>query len=71
VVGFDAVSKSTGSSFEHSPLFCNHAALTLAHNEHCLFATLDEAVAGALAFSGGNWEPGPYYVAQVLRRRHP
>ena len=68
-VGFDAVSK-TADFFEHSPLSCNRAAETLTRNEHCLFDTLEEAVAGAMTFSaGGTYEPGPYYVAQVLRRK--
>jgi hypothetical protein len=67
-VGFDAVSK-TADFFEHSPLSCNRAAETLTKNEHCLFATLEEALEGAKFFSGGTFEPGPYYVAQVLRRK--
>jgi hypothetical protein len=67
-VGFDAVSK-TGDFFEHSPLSCNRAAEALARNEHCLFNTLEEAGKGAMIFSGAGYEPGPYYVAQVLRRR--
>jgi hypothetical protein len=68
-IGFDAVSK-TGDFFEHSPLSCNRAAETLAKNQHCLFDTLEEAVAGAMTFSAGKeYEPGPYYVAQVLRRK--
>jgi hypothetical protein len=68
-VGFDAVNR-TGADFlfECSPLSCNYAAKTMAHNEHCLFASLEEAVAGAVVFSRGGWEPGRYYVAEVLRR---
>lgn len=69
-IGFDAVSKTADADlFEHSPLSCNRAAEKLAKNEHCLFATLEEAVAGAMTFSTGEFEPGPYYVAQVLRRK--
>ncbi len=70
-LGFDAVSKSQSSFFECSPLSCNYAAKVVTHNEHCLFGSLDEAIEGALTFSTDNSEPGPYYVAEVLRRRRP
>jgi len=68
-LGFDVVSRSSASSFECSPLSCNLAAKSLAKNEHCLFATLDDAIHGATAFSAGHFEPGPYHVVEVLRRR--
>jgi hypothetical protein len=68
-LGFDAVSKSVSSFFECSPLSCNYAARAVPHNEHCLFSSLKEAVTGALTFSMDNPEPGPYYVAEVLRQR--
>lgn len=71
ILGFDAVSRSTSSFFECSPLSCNYAAATVAHNEHCLFSSLEEAVQAAATFSSGGAEPGPYHVAQVLRRRRP
>lgn len=68
-LGFDVVSKSVADFFECSPLSCNGAAKTFKANPHCLFDTLDEALAAAKEFSKGNWEPGPYYVARVSRRR--
>lgn len=68
-LGFDVVSKSVSDFFECSPLSCNHGAKTFSANEHCLFDALDEAIAAAKVFSKGNWEPGPYYIARVLRRR--
>ena len=68
-LGFDVVSKSVTDFFECSPLSCNGAAQTFRANAHCLFDALDDAVAAAKVFSTGNWEPGPYYVARVLRRR--
>jgi hypothetical protein len=67
-VGFDAVSREH-SDFSHSPLSCNHAASTFDTNEECLFRTAEEAISGAKAFSTGNWEPGPYCVVEVMRRR--
>ena len=67
-LGFDAVGRGP-SSFTCSPLSCNHAATTFQANEHCLFGTLEEALAGAKAFSTGDWEPGPYYIVEVLRQR--
>jgi hypothetical protein len=69
LLGFDAVSKSVADFFECSPLSCNGAAKTFKVNAHCLFDALDNALAAAKEFSNGNWEPGPYYVARVLRRR--
>ena len=68
-LGFDVVSKSIADFFECSPLSCNGAAKTFKANAHCLFDVLDDAVAAAKVFSKGSWEPGPYYVARVLRRR--
>jgi hypothetical protein len=69
-LGFDAVSRSTSSFFECSPLSCNNGARDLITNELCLFDTLDEAIAEARVFSIGNsWEPGPYYVLEVLADR--
>jgi hypothetical protein len=64
-VGFDAVARSQGF-FDCSPLSCNGGAATFATNEACLFRTLDEALAGAREFSIGSWEPGPYWVVEVL-----
>jgi hypothetical protein len=68
-LGFDVVSKAVTDFFECSPLSCNGEAKTFRANTHCLFETLDDAIAAASTFSKGGWEPGPYYVAQVLRRR--
>ena len=65
-VGFDAVGRSHGS-FDCSPLSCNAGAVTFATNEACLFQTLEDALAGAREFSKGDWEPGPYWVVEVLR----
>jgi hypothetical protein len=65
-VGFDAVARSQNASFEHSPLSCNGGAATFPTNEACLFRTLDEALEGAKVFSKGHWEPGPYWVVEVL-----
>jgi hypothetical protein len=67
-LGFDAVARSMSSSFECSPLSCNGGAATFLTNENCLFETLDAAIAGAREFSSGNWEPGPYWVVEVLSR---
>jgi len=68
LLGFDVVSKSITDFFECSPLSCNGAAKTFSANPHCLFDALDDAIAAAREFSKGSWEPGPYYVARVLRR---
>jgi hypothetical protein len=68
-LGFDVVSKSITDFFEHSPLSCSGAAQTFRANAQCLFDVLDDAVAAAKVFSKEEPEPGPYYVARVLRRR--
>lgn len=69
-LGFDVVSKSVTDFFEHSPLSCSAAAQIFSANAHCLFDALDDAVAAARVFSqGDDWEPGPYYVARVSKRR--
>ncbi len=67
-LGFDAVARSMNSSFECSPLSCNGGAETFSTNKNCLFETLDDALSGAREFSCGNWEPGPYWVVEVLSR---
>ena len=67
-LGFDAVVRG-GDSFYCSPLSCNGAAATHPTNEKCLFATADAAIVGAKEFSAGNWEPGTYWVVEVLGRR--
>ena len=70
-LGYDAVSNSVGSGFECSPLSCNGGAETMKVNQYCLFETYEEALAGAIEFSKGNWERGPYYVVEVYRKiRH-
>lgn len=68
LLGYDAVSRSCGSSFECSPLSCNNGAETFRCNSKCLFYTFEEALAGAREFSSGEWEPGPYYVVEVFRK---
>jgi hypothetical protein len=68
-LGFDVVSKSITDFFEHSPLSCNGEAKTFRANAYCLFDGSDEAVAAAQAFSKTEPEPGPYYIARVLRQR--
>ena len=67
-VGFDAVARSGMTSFECSPLSCNGAARSFSVNDKCLFRTAEDAMAGAQEFSKGGWEPGPYWVVEVLSR---
>jgi hypothetical protein len=67
-IGFDSASKSSPSalSLECSPLSCNEMGAELPVNEHCLFPTLDAAIAGAERFAVEQPEPGDYYVVEVL-----
>lgn len=67
-VGFDAVGLHQ-KTFACSPLSCNRGAESFATNEECLFRTAADAMAAAREFSRGNWEPGPYWIVEVLRRR--
>lgn len=66
-LGFDVVSKSLGPFFECSPLSCNGMAVEAPVNRFCLLETLEEAMSLAERCSGGEGEPGPYYVLEVFR----
>jgi hypothetical protein len=70
-LGFDAVSRSTSTFFECSPLSCNIMATEIPVNRFCLMDSLPEAAALAERFSRGNQEPGPYHVLEVLREQPP
>ncbi len=63
-LGFDSVNKSMQSvlGFECSPLSCNLMAAEVHTNEHCLFDSLEAAIAGATRFSIEQPEPGDYYI---------
>ena len=67
-LGFDSTNKTMESvlGFECSPLSCNAMAEEIRANEYCLFATLDEAIAGAERFATEQPEPGSYFVIEVL-----
>lgn len=67
-IGFDTASRSSWDSLslECSPLSCSGLAAEMPVNEHCLFATLDAAIAGAERFAEEQPEPGDYYVVEVL-----
>ena len=67
-LGYDAVSRSSGTTFECSPLSCNGQAQQVAVNRYCLVETAQQAFALAHAFSVGTCEPGPYYVIEVWRQ---
>lgn len=65
--GFDVVSFSTGQAPECSPLSCNALADTIDVNEHCLFATLEDAKAALESGKFDNSEPGPFRIFAVYR----
>lgn len=68
LLGYDVV--VFGDFLEHSPLSCNSIAKELHVNEHCLFASLDEAVAAIDAGAFGNGcEDGVYTIFGVHRVR--
>lgn len=69
--GFDVVTFFAKSSAECSPLSCNGLAKDLPVNEHCLFASFEEAEKylqnGAFNLS----EPGPYRIFSVYSVHWP
>jgi hypothetical protein len=69
-LGYDVVSRTCGTSFECSPLSCNHMAEHVAVTRQCLVADADIAFRLAREFEAGGCEPGPYYVVEVWREKH-
>ena len=69
-LGFDIVSRSCGSSFECSPLSCNHMAEQVSVNRYCLVDSADVAFRLAAEFEADGCEPGPYFVVEVWRQKH-
>ncbi len=67
ILGYDAVSRSVGLSFQHSPLPCNGMAKEIPVNRYCLIDRLEDAIEAARRFSIGEAEPGTYYVVEVWR----
>jgi hypothetical protein len=68
-LGFDIVSRSSDASFECSPLSCNGASDDFPVNRSCLIDDIDTAYNVAVEISRGKYEPGPYHLVEVYRRR--
>lgn len=70
-LGYDVVTRSMSSFFECSPLSCNLAATTFRVNSHCLADKLEDAYVAFLGIGAraAGYEPGPYYLFLVYRRR--
>lgn len=68
-LGLDMVSRSCGTSYECSPLSCNHMAEHVAANRYCLVDDVDVAFRLAAEFEASGCEPGPYHVIEVWRKR--
>ena len=62
--GFDVVTFCDGPN-SHSPLSCNSVAADVKTNQHCLFASLDEAVSALEGGAFDQCEPGPYRIYAV------
>ena len=62
--GFDVVTFCDGPN-SHSPLSCNSVAAEVETNQHCLFASFDEAVAALESDAFDQCEPGPYRIYAV------
>jgi hypothetical protein len=63
--GFDVVTFWARNSPECSPLSCNGLAEELPVNEHCLFATFEQAEASLNSGAFKDAEPGPYRIFAV------
>jgi hypothetical protein len=63
--GFDVNCASRGNQPECSPLSCNGLCSELPVNEHCLFATLDEARQALEQGRFDKSEPGPFRIYGV------
>lgn len=68
-LGCDIASRSAGCNFECSPLSCNGAAVDFPVNRHCLIPDVAAAYRAAVEISRGNYEPGPYHLLEVHRRK--
>jgi len=70
-LGYDIVSRSIATFYECSPLSCNAGASVFPVNEHCLLTRFDDAwrVFLAIGKNDDGYEPGPYYLFAVYRRR--
>ena len=64
LTGFDVVTFCDGPN-SHSPLSCNGVAAKVKTNQHCLFDTLDEAIAALTEGAFDKSEPGPYRIYAV------
>ena len=69
LLGFDVNCASQGNAQECSPLSCNGLCAELPVNQHCLFATLDEARSALEAGRFDNSEPGPFRIYAVYTAR--
>jgi hypothetical protein len=63
--GFDVVTFYARNSPECSPLSCNSLAKDLRTNEHCLFASFEEAETNVENGAFSECEPGPYRIFSV------
>jgi hypothetical protein len=73
-LGYDMVSRSQGTNFECSPLSCNNGCVRYPVNPYCLVDDLEDAwrITQEIAQTSkayGAWEPGPYYLVEVYRKR--
>ena len=63
--GFDVVTFYARSSPECSPLSCNSLAKAVRTNDHCLFASFEEAETNIKNGAFIRCEPGPYRIFSV------
>lgn len=64
-LGYDVATFYAGAAPECSPLSCNSLAEERPVNEHCLFASFDQAKQAIEDGAFANTEPGPYRIFAV------
>ncbi|RYD83747.1 MAG: hypothetical protein EOP84_07430 [Verrucomicrobiaceae bacterium] len=67
-LGYDLVSRWANSTFEHSPLSCNHLAEEIPVNRFCLIDDAQTVLRLASEVEAMGAEPGPYHVVEVWRQ---
>jgi hypothetical protein len=67
-LGYDIVTRAAQTSFECSPLSCNHMAEHTPTNRYCLLDDAETAFQLARTFEGDGCEPGPYHIIEVWRQ---
>jgi hypothetical protein len=67
-LGFDSANE-IDHHFDCSALSCTSGATVFPVNRYCLFGDINIAYDATIIFSQGHYEPGPYYILEVYRKK--